>query len=252
MTTSSCIEVIRGSALRITSLTPKGAITSPVRYATSSSVVVVNLSPIEEAKNTEVLRGYLDDPRYQDHRDTDQVGWGVSVRFLAVNPGLLQLISETPVVLNAAGDVVGVDQNTKLRAASFALEVWSKLVGRDDHGYTLLPYIRGGSISQFQFANETVSFLLSGAVTKDLPQWSTGPYDFEGWQERLLPPVSGNDHIRVITSDLPPPADTNGVVSFMDIIDNGSASNPHPLRAGTINGGSAAATSEWIVNGGGA
>jgi hypothetical protein len=184
----------------------------------------------------------------------------------------------------ATRTLVGFDVGTTLRATSFALEVWSKLDGasakpralgfdevpfdttpfdtpaaggagcRDGRrwGYTLFPFLRGGRLSGFKFANGLVSFNLIGAQTRRNSGWGVGPYDLTGPFQRLVTPVSRNTSWRMFVTEAAPPAETCGIQYLVpDVLDNGTAANPMPDPDAplTVDAGGAS-TEPWIIDGG--
>jgi hypothetical protein len=179
-----------------------------------------------------------------------------------------------------AGTVIGFDSGTTLRATSFALEVWSKLDGasakpralggfdttpfdmpvpnaggcRDGRrwGYSLFPFLRGGRLSGFKFANGLVSFNLIGAQTRRNPGWGVGPYDLTGPFQRLSTPVSRNTSWRMFITEGSPPAEECGIqYRLPDVLDNGTAANPMPdPGAPLLVDAGGASTEPWIIDGG--
>jgi hypothetical protein len=179
---------------------------------------------------------------------------------------------------------VGFDVGTLVRAPSFALEVWSKLDGASAKpralgfdevpfdttgfdmpvpnpggcreggrwGYTLFPFLRGGRLSGFKFANGRVSFNLIGAQTRRNPGWGVGPYDLTGPFQRLETPVSRNTSWRMFITEAAPPAEQCGIQYLVpDVLDNGTAANPMPdPGAPLLVDAGGASTEAWIIDGG--
>lgn len=249
---TKCYAMVRGSAIRVTELTHRGGLTDPSRMAVSKSVIKVTIDEFADEKTTEVLRNDDDDPRIRLNGQTDALGYTVSADFLRVDPGLLTLMTGQPVVTSADGTVVGFDAR-RVPAQSFALEVWSKLAGSvcdgsvQRYGYTLFPFLKGGTVSGFKFGDGLVSFNVTGSRTRREPQWSVGPYDMEGWHHRLLEPVSRNTAFRTLITPAAPPEEQCGAVEFSDCILGGSATATSP---DSLTSGSATSVGPWIVNGG--
>lgn len=251
---TTCYAVIRGSTLRVTALSPKGAVTDPsIAYAVSRSVTKVTINETTDAATGGVERDEYDRPRIALPDITDLIGYQVDVSFIRVDPGFLSLLTGLPLVLNAAGDVAGFDMQTRLPVVAFALEVWSKLANSQQWGYTLFPNLRGGYMQGYTIEDDLVSFTVTNANSRNGALWSSGPYDVYGPFERLDKPVSGNDAWRQMVVDQAPPAQTDGIKTFIDSIDNGTAADPQPdpttpaiLDAGDID------TSAWIISGGAA
>jgi len=172
-------------------------------------------------------------------------------------------------------NVVGFDSRSKVPPVAFALEIWSKLAGvfcatrelgfgegdfggmdfgesvygapAPQWGYTLFPFLKGGLMSGFAFANGAVTFNLRRAQTRRGAGWGYGPYDINGPFERLVTPVSGNTNWRNTLVSAPPPLPTDGIASFNDIIDGGTATM---TSSDVLDGGTATLTTSRVVDGG--
>lgn len=245
--------MVRGAALRTTALKPCGTIPDEITYAASKSVISVRINEVVESGRNELLRTEEDVPRLHFVQSDQTIRYRLDINFARVDPEMLNLIASVPVVANAAGDLVGFDSDTRLPVAAFGLEVWSRLAGRDcvdgqrQWGYTVFPYLKGGTLTGFTFANGLVSFNVVGAQTRRVVRWGVGPYDLEGPFRRLLEPVSGNTAWRTMVTTAPPPEETQGVVTVQDEIDGGTAS---VTSSDEIDGGDAANAGPWIIDGG--
>lgn len=257
MSATTCYAMVRGSTLRVTGLTADGRIPSPVTYAVSKAVVRVSIDEVVEEQRDETLRDEIDRPRVRFTGNDDVLAHAARAEFLRVDPGLIALMTSLPEALDDSDSGIGFDAQTRLPVASFALEVWSTLDGPvcadgQKWGYTLFPHLRGGYLSGFQFENRLTTFSLNGATSQRGPLWRVGPYDLHDVWERLVEPVSGNDSWVQTILDTPPPAQTDGVVTFVDSVRNGTAANPMPDPGAPVRliGGTASSTSDWIVSGG--
>ena len=188
---TECYSLIRGSGFRATRLTARGELPETIEFATSKSVVNIQIDEVTEGGVNDLIRTDLEDePRIRFTRAAQTIRYDTGIKFLRVDPGVLNLVAGVPLVENAAGDVAGFDAQTRLSAASFALEVWSRLAGNrcadgtPRYGYTLLPFLKGGILSGFVFSNGLVSFNLVGARARRNSKWNVGPYDLEGDHER--------------------------------------------------------------------
>jgi hypothetical protein len=280
---TKCYAMVRGSAIRVTGLTKYGSPGNPlvvpdsIQFATSKSVTRVTINETVEAASNEMLRNEEDERRLHLVRKAQVIRHTVDIDFLRVDPGVLSLVAGVPLVYAAGGvdglygfgegpfgedpfggsvipvgDVVGFDSDTKRPAASFALEVWSKLAGQlcvdgqQQYGYTLFPYLKGGRLSGFTFQNGLVSFNLRAAQTRKVPRWGVGPYDLEGAHERLLQTVSRNSSWQTFMTPAVPPVEACGIQETEDIIEGGSAAS----TSSDIIDGEFVATSPWIIEGG--
>ncbi len=166
--------------------------------------------------------------------DTGPFGEGVEARAASRLLGFGELpFDETPFDETGLGDTTG------------------RCVEDRRWGYTLFPYLRGGRLSGFTFANGLVSFSLIGAQTRRASRWGVGPHDLEGPFQRLASEVSRNASYRTIILDSNPPAQTDGILEITDVLDNGDAFNamPDPNEPLTVDGGGAH-TEAWIIDGG--
>jgi hypothetical protein len=216
-------------------------------------VTRVTVNEVTDGGSSEVQRNTNDESRVLMVDATIPIRNTLGIEFIRTDPGILSLVSGVPMVTNAAGDTVGFDTATRVPATAFALEVWSRLAGAGDcegtqrWGYTLFPFLKGGVLGGFKFADNTVSFSLTRAQSRRASQWGVGPYDLEGPFRRLLDPVSGNTSTRQFITTSPPPTQTDGVVEFEDVIDGGTATMTTP---DVIDGGTAVVTTPWIIDGG--
>lgn len=239
---TECYALVRGSAIRVTGLDRRGhlpAEATDIQYAVAKAVARVVIDEVVEPGGNDVVRNHEDERRLHLVTSDQTVGYVSTISFLRTDPGLLALMTGVPLAYNAVGDIVGFDGKTKLPAQAFALEVWSKMVGAacadgvQRWGYTVLPFLKGGVLSGFTFANGLVSFNLTRAATQRGAGWGAGPYFVDGWCRPE--PVSGNLAFRQTLTTFAPPEPTNGVVPFLDEIDGGTASmtTPDDLDGGT-------------------
>jgi len=243
---ADCYAMLRGSAVRVTSLTAEGDVPSPTRYVVSRSVARVVIDEITEAPADTVHRNTDDEAVVVEPVDEETIAYGIEATFLKTDPAILSLMTGTPLVVNAAGQVVGFEADMDVEAQPFALEVWSLLEG-GGYGHTPFPFLAGGRIGAFEFSNGLVSFSVKGAVTQPYPRWGVGPYDIRGvpW-ERMTEEVSGNWRNHVLDMG-GPPEETCGIVEFDDALDGGDADEED---GDIIHGGDAETTTPWIIYGG--
>jgi hypothetical protein len=132
------------------------------------------------------------------------------------DPDLYEMMTGAPLVMNAAGDAVGnQDQTDTYGTANFGLEVWTK-VGRTgacppggaEYGYILLPWLAKASVGDMTIENGAVNFTITG-LTQNGNGWGTGPYDVMndegGTPGPLVTTVAATAHrYRAITQVAPP------------------------------------------------
>lgn len=271
--TNRCYAMVRGSAVRITGLGKRGELPDPIQYAVSKSVATVQINEVTEASSNEFIGLDSEDDENRLHfiRPEQPLFYTVDVDFLRTDPGVLSLVAGVQLIYDYPGfgmfafgegpfggtvpdgaTVIGFDSETRQPAASFALEVWSRLAGENcapgvrEYGYTLFPFLKGGYLSGFKFENGLVSFNLRKAMTRKVPRWGVGPYDLEGPQERLTEMVSRNSMFRTLVTTAPPPAEQDGIQTTTDVIDGGTAT----VTSADVVDGQTVSTSVWIVEGG--
>lgn len=243
---ADCYAMLRGSAIRVTSLTPEGDIPSPTRYAVSRSVTRVVIDEITESGTDTVHRNTDDEAVVVESADEDVIAYSVEATFLKTDPAILSLMTGVPLVVNALGDVVGFETDMDEETLPFALEVWSSLEG-GGYGHTPFPFLAGGRIGAFEFSNGLVTFSVRGATTQPIPHWGVGPYDIRGVPfERMTEEVSGNWRNHVLDQG-EPPEETCGIEEFDDVLHGSGADEDD---SDIIHGGDAENTTPWIIYGG--
>lgn len=145
-------------------------------------------------------------------------GYGITLTFGEVDPDLFAMMTGQSTVLDAFGNAVGFDVDTKVDAgdSGFALEVWAgsptqrcSEAGQGTFGYGLLPFLQGGVLGDFTLENNAVTFTISNVATKEGNTWGVGPYnvtlDADGDPSPQLAPISPTLAIRLMLTELSPP-----------------------------------------------
>lgn len=237
---TECYAQVRGSAIRVTGLDRCGDLPDEIQYAVSKSVVKVSIEEVADGGSDQMLRNDAGKRRLRLVRPEQTVKYVANIEFNRVDPGLLNLITGVPLVTadrvwgfgempfgvgpfggsyavgpGADGDVVGYDMKTRLVPRAFALEVWTRLQGRDcagKWGYTVFPFLKGGRLSGFRYdRGGSVSFTVADASTLRGGSWGTGPYDIDSGPLAALDWDTG---FRNLIVDEAPPDQTDGVVSL--------------------------------------
>jgi hypothetical protein len=277
--TTKCYAMVRGSAIRVTSLDDCGDYGDPVTFAVSKAVASVRVNEVTESAKTETERNPEEERRLRFVRSAQLIRNTVDIKFTCVDPAIYSLISARVGALevegggfgeggfgemefgggegSAGGDINGIEFDTRALPVSFALEVWSKLAGQrcadgtPMWGYSLFQHLRGGRISGFTFANGLVSFDLVGAQSRRTREWGVGPYDLIGDFERMVSTVSRNNVFRQMIIEGSPPEPVVGIQTHYDVVSNGTPTNPMPdLDAPLILSGGGVTTSPYIISGG--
>lgn len=250
--------MVRGRVIRVTALSACGAVPDePGQYGVASCVARVAVNEVIEAGGNEVIRDEQEQAALHFVKDPEVLGHTADIDFIRVDPGILSLVSGNPLIVDwdDPDAVIGFDQNLRLRAnTAFALEVWSYLAGQTcapgerKWGYTIFPFLKGGYLGNFEFANGAVTFKLQGAQSRWGAKWASGPFDiFEDLPQPA--PITQRTSWRNFIYTGTPPEPTDGIQTFTDVIEGGSAS---VTTADIVDGGSASSTTPDIVEGGSA
>ena len=225
---TECYAPVRGSVIRVTRLDSCG-VPDPGESAVvvSKRISSVTIDEVTEEGTNVRERNFGGEMCIVDDADTDVIGYTADIALCGVDPGLIGLLTRQPVVLNAAGDIVGFDATTTVDMddTAFALEIWSRLAGSAcapsgfrKWGYTVFPYLKGGRIGGFSFENGPVQFTISGARTIDANGWGVGPFDVDRDEadapSPLFTPLPEFAHFRNIVVTLDPPAAACGAFAL--------------------------------------
>lgn len=228
---TKCYSQVRGRVIRVTRLdgcgNPDPGASAVVVSKRVSSVTVNEVT--EDGTNIRE-RNFGDELIVVDDAVTQIIGYTTDVALAGVDPDLISLFTGQPVVMNAAGDVVGFDATTDvdLDSFGFAIEIWSRLAGaacdvsgNRPWGYTVFPFQKGGRIGGFSFENGAVQFTISGAQSRDGNGWGVGPFDVDrdenGDPAPLNTPLGVNAHFRNIVVTLDPPPAACGAVALASV-----------------------------------
>lgn len=231
MTTTKCFAQVRGSVIRVTRLDACGN-PDPGASAVvvSKRISTVTIDEVSDDGTNIRERNFADELCVVDDAFSQVLGYTAEIALCGVDPGLVSLLTGNPVVLNAAGEIVGFDANTgiDLDSFGFSLEVWSRLAGsacdtsgNRQWGYTVFPYLKGGRLGGFSFENGPVQFTISNAQTRDGNGWGVGPFDVDrddtNAPSPLNTPLGENTHYRNIVVTLDPPAATCGSFALASV-----------------------------------
>lgn len=161
---------------------------------------------------------------------TELAGYGLVLTFCNVDFEFFEILTKQTLVLNAVGEVVGLEVDTALdKEEGFALETWTGSQGGDvcddpnaqgEYGYLLLPRLEGGVVGDFTVENGAVNFTVTGANTREGNQWGSGPYAVEmdelGDAGPLFQPVSRTAALRMMVTTVAPPTDAVGARPVLD------------------------------------
>ncbi len=223
MATSKCFPLIRGRAMRATRLDGCGrqVTTAGCNSIVTDGFVSVALSAVTEEGQSISVQNANGRVCVEDRPGSRFVGWGVVITFCNVDPELFSMLTGQSAVYDLNGIAVGFRVNSEVDPtdSAFALEIWSSVPGvacapdqaqaQGSFGYTLLPYLQGGTLGDFTIENGAVTFTINNAQTKTGGGWGVGPYNvspgLNGTPAKLLSPISSSDHLHVQLTSVAPP-----------------------------------------------
>ena len=223
------ISLVRGRRLRLTRLNAGG---NPVygedSTAVSKGFITVNFTANTTESDEINVTNAAGETCVYEPAETSLTGYGVEIEFCEVDPELFSIVTGQPVVRSTAGDVIGfdIDTQTKLEGQGFAMELWagsgqtSEGATTAEYGYLLLPFLKGGIVGDFTLENGAVTFTLTGANTRDGNKWGVGPYRdimlSGGVPGPMTSPISPTTALRLIITDVAPPAAYTGARPMLD------------------------------------
>lgn len=225
---TNCFSLIRGRVMRVTRLDGCGArVLGPDSTVVSDGFITVSLAPQTDEGTTISVTNAAGRVCILDTPTPTFTGYTIEIAFCGVDPDLLALVANMPLVANGAGDSVGfrVNSGTDLSATGFALEIWSNVPATAceegasaTYGYMLVPFVKGGILGDVSIGNDAVNFTLTGAASKDGSSWGVGPYDVvldeTDEESPLLEAIDSLDHLHVQLTSVAPPEAACGAVAL--------------------------------------
>lgn len=205
-------------------------------------------APFFGLKSSLVTDGHISiklSPQYEDGEETNQKNGGgklivvdkaldqlkyynVEIAFAQVDPDLFNMVTSQPIVMNHAGDAVGIRIGAAVNT-NVALETWSDIPGTacgedgKSYGYFCLPWVKDGRLGDFSLENALANFTITGRTERN-SQWGKGPYDVvlnapvlpatEPVPGPLLTVIAGDQHLHMEPTAVAPPAVTHGAVAL--------------------------------------
>lgn len=199
----------------------------PDSVVTTDGFVSITLTPNNKTGETITVTKANGVDCVNDVPDSTFLNYGVAASFCGVNPELVAMVTGQKVVLDANGVPVGFRQNSRLKVkVGFALEVWTGIAGQacsetgeEQYGYTVVPFIKGGTLGDITFQNGAVDFTLANATSRDGTGWGAGPFnvvlDENGAESPLLEVIDPYDHLHMQITDMAPPdVDDDGATAL--------------------------------------
>lgn len=220
---------IRSHVVRATSLDSCGApIIGPKSTCVSDGHISIKLSPQYEDGEETNQKNAAGKLKVVD-KAPDQLKYiNFELAFMQVNPDIFNQVTGQPIVLDHAGNAVGIRIGETVEA-NVAVETWTDVPGTacgadgKAYGYALLPWIKGGRLGDFSFENALATFTLSGRTSAD-SQWGIGPYNVvlnagaapedPAVAGKLLTAIAADQHIHMEPTTVAPPAVTVGAVEL--------------------------------------
>lgn len=148
----------------------------------------------------------------------------VTLTLCNVLPSAISMLTGWPTVTDADDNTVGFDIMEGSNPEQTAVEIWSGVAGLDcgegaRYGYNVLPCTSGWNLSDsIEWAGiDTISSITLVGRTKGNHPWGTGPFavqlDDGGDPGPLVDPIQNGGHARIMVTDVPPPAITDGAVA---------------------------------------
>jgi hypothetical protein len=217
--TNKCFSLVRGRVMRVTRLDACGKVIPGAESAiVSDGFITVGLTAQTDEGTTISVTNAAGDICILDEPCPTFTGYEIAIEFCGVNPTLYKLLTGQNSVLDSAGNSVGFRMNSDVNACNvgFALEVWSQVPtsvcepgSGTNYGYFLVPFSKGGIISDFTIGNDVVNFSLAGTKSKDGSAWGVGPYNVisgaGGSPAPLALAINPADHLHMQLTTVPPP-----------------------------------------------
>jgi len=252
------VAFLKGRRMRVTRLDACGRVVyGDNARATSEGFVSISVTSNTNATDEIRVTGAAGQTLLYEASVTELAGFSPELTFARVDPEMLSLMTGQPVVLDSFGNVVGFDVDTKIQLTGlgFALEVWMGAPSNGDacsdeeaegaYGYVLFPFLQGGVLGDFSIENGGISFVLTGASTKDGNAWGRGPYDVQlnGASGAKAPgpmvdAVSSTTALRVIVTDVAPPTALIGTRPLL---------NPQEAALTSVTATKIGSTSEYTI-----
>lgn len=154
----------------------------------------------------------------------------LALTFCQVDPDFYTLVTGFPRIVDTAGNTIGFRTNRGVKPmnVAWALEVWADATGSlgcgpdggVPYGYLVWPFLSGAKVGDYTIEDNTVTFTVNGAITRDGSGWGVGPYlvlpNADGDPVALSEAVDPLDHQWTLVTTIAPPEPTIGLVPLDD------------------------------------
>lgn len=214
-----CHPLVRGTRIRVTRLDECGEpVEGECSQVVSKGFISVGMSDDVEAPTVNNPTNADGDYCYYDQTKPQLNFVNAEIQLCEVDPDLFEMMTGSPLVLDANGDTSGFDTDHETYASAFfALELWSRVPatnsaacppGGQRWGYFLMPFLARGSFGDLTVENAGVNFTVSATSNRGTP-WGTGPYDVEldalGAAGPMITPVAPSTPRRFMFTQVAPP-----------------------------------------------
>lgn len=224
--TARRLTAVRGRAVRVTRTDSCGRpVYGEYNQAVSEGIVTTTFTPNTSDTEEINVTGFHGQRCVFEPSTPELAGYSLEIVFCNVDFELFEIITKQPLVFDALGTVVGIEMDTKidLDGEGFGIETWTGTVGSDvcdnpsatgEWGYLLLPYLKGGIVSDITIENNAINFTITGASTREGNRWGNGPYAVDlnelGNPDVLFQPLSSTAALRLMVVSVPPPVSNSG------------------------------------------
>ena len=224
--TSRPLTFVRGRVARVTRLDGCGRpVLGEYNHAVTEGIITANFTA-NSSETDEISVVNMNGKRCVYEPSLPELsGYSLEIQVCSVEQEIFEIITGQTLVFDAAGSVVGIEVDTKIRLddKGFALEMFLGSGSTDscadpnavgEYGYVVLPRLQGGILGDFTVENGAVNFTITGAATRDGNAWGRGPYAVErgagGTAEALFQAVSPTAALRMQVTTVAPPEPTSG------------------------------------------
>lgn len=251
--TSTCWASVRGDVARFTSLnnccTP---VTKACGTVVTSGFISVKITQELDPATVIKVKNAADKICVYDPGCDSLLDLAVEIQLCQVNPELVNIISGQALVLDFAGNAVGLRKSTDQSCDTrFALEVWTEVPGSacvgtpptKQYGYFLVPCLRSAILTgDITIDNSNAVTLTLTAKTTIPSGWATGPQtadnaykviniDSSNTAGYLLSAIGATDHDHIQLTTIAPPVIPAGCGCVALTVTGGT---PAPQIARTI------------------
>lgn len=238
---SQCFQPFKIPRVRVTLLDSCG-VPDESACSTVSTKGIVTVEQTYEWEDREEFFQKNGDGEYCAQETTAPIlKWiNVALTFCNVDPEMVNIMTQSPLVLNDADEPVATGFRTRQGSAAsvnFALEGWNRVAGQNAcdgsdpyYLYNLWPWLVEGVMGDLTYENGLANFVVN-ARTKGGSGWGVGPYSVlsseatatEGDPLPLADAITSTDHHHWELTKMAPPPDSCGCSALPLVMSVGTA-----------------------------